>query len=495
MSLTLCKELTMPYRATIGMEVHAQLLTASKMFCACRADYQAAPPNSLVCPVDLGLPGALPVINAKAVESTVLTGLALHCRVAELTHFDRKNYPYPDLPKGYQISQYDQPLCSDGWLEIEVEGQGRRIGIRRVHLEEDTAKLTHVEDCSLLDFNRAGVPLMEIVSEPDLHTVDEVREYVTGLRSILRYLGVNSGDMEKGAMRFEVNVSVARDGERGTKVEIKNLNSFRAVYRSLEYEIARQTRVLEEGGRVQQVTMGWNEDREMTFEQRTKEEAPDYRYFPEPDLPPLVLSRDWAEGLQARLPELPRAKAERYEREYGLSAYDAGVLTAERAVAEYFEAAVAAAGPAVDAKTVSNWVTGELFRLLRTADLPIEQVRVAPTELVALLGMVASGQLTAANAKEVLDEMFATGEPAAEIVARRGLAQISEQSALQPVIERVLDENPGPVAEYLSGKEAVQRFLVGQVMKATRGRANPKVVPDLLKRALERRRGEADSTR
>ncbi len=478
----------MPFRATIGLEVHAQLQTASKMFCSCRADYAAAPPNTLVCPVDLGLPGSLPVMNAQAVEDTVLTGLALNCQVAELSHFDRKNYPYPDLPKGYQISQYDQPLCRSGWLEIEVRGERRRIGIRRVHLEEDTAKLTHIDGCSLLDFNRAGVPLMEIVSEPDLHSPEEAYAYASKLRSILRYLGVSSGDMEKGALRVEVNVSVARNGELGTKVEVKNLNSFRAVQRSLEYEIARQSRVLEGGGRVEQVTMGWDEAREVTFQQRGKEEAPDYRYFPEPDLPPLVLDRAWVEGVRSRLPELPDAKAERYEREYGLSAYDAGVLTAERAVAEYFEAAVAAAPPGVDAKMISNWITGELFRLLRTQERPIESAPVRPGDLVALLAMVAAGQLTATSAKEVLDEMFASGRPPAEIVRARGLAQISDQAALTQAVERVLDENPGPLAEYLAGKEAVLRFFVGQVMRITRGQANPQLVQELLRRALERRR-------
>lgn len=478
----------MSYQATIGMEVHAQLLTQSKMFCGCRADYAAAPPNTLVCPVDLGLPGALPVINAQAVEDTILTGLALNCQIAEISHFDRKNYPYPDLPKGYQISQYDQPLCHSGWLEIVVEGQPRRIRIRRVHLEEDTAKLTHAGDCSLLDFNRAGVPLMEIVSEPDMHSVEEVREYVTQLRSILRYLGVNSGDMETGAMRFEVNVSVAREGERGTKVEIKNLNSFRAVYRSLEYEIARQIRVLEAGGQVAQVTMGWDENREVTFQQRAKEEAHDYRYFPEPDLPPLLLDRSRIERIRARLPELPRAKAERYQSAYGLSLYDAQVLTAERSIAEFFEAAVAVSGPNVDAKMISNWITGEIFRLLRAEERPLESLPITPGNLVQLLQMVADNRLTVANAKQVLNEMAASGKPPAEIVAARGLVQISDQAQLRPVVEQVLAEHPGPVADYLAGKEAVLRYLMGQVMKATGGQANPALVQALLRQALEKRK-------
>jgi len=483
----------MPFVTTIGIEVHAQLQTASKMFCACRADYASAPPNTLVCPVDLGLPGALPVINAKAVADTVLTGLALGCRIAEVSWFDRKNYPYPDLPKGYQISQYDHPLCANGSLEIEVDGQRRRIGIRRVHLEEDTAKLTHAGDATLIDFNRAGVPLMEIVSEPEIHSPQEAYAYVTRLRSILRYLGVNSGDMEKGALRLEVNVSVAPEGAQGTKVEIKNLNSFRAVLRSLEYEVARQRQVLEAGGQVEQVTMGWDETREVTFVQRTKEEAHDYRYFPEPDLPPLVLDPAWVESIRARLPELPAAKAERYQREYGLSAYDASVLTAERAVAEYFEAAVAHAGSGVDAKMIANWLTSELFRLLRAEGRPIETCPVTPEHLVALLGMVASGQLTAANAKAVLAEMFATGKPPQEIVRARGLAQISDRAQLREVAERVLDENPGPTADYLAGREQVLRFLLGQMMRATRGQANPQVAQEVLREALEVRRGAGTS--
>lgn len=482
----------MSYNVTIGMEVHAQVLTNSKMFCPCRADYAAAPPNTLVCPVDLALPGALPTINAKAVEDTVLTGLALNCRTAEVTHFDRKNYYYPDLPKGYQVSQYGRPLCYDGWLEIEVGGERKRVGIQRVHLEEDTAKLTHTEGCSLLDFNRAGVPLMEIVSEPDMHSPNEVFEYVTTLRSILRYLGVNSGDMEKGALRFEVNVSVGRDGQRGTKVEIKNLNSFRAVQRSLEYEIARQTRLLERGEQVEQVTMGWDEGRGVTFVQRTKEEALDYRYFPDPDLTPLRLDPAWVEGVRASLPELPGAKAERYEREHGLSSYDAQVLTAERPVAEFFEATLPSAGRGVDAKMISNWITGELFRLMRAESRAIEEVPIAPEDLVALLRLIAAGQITAANGKQVLEEMFATGGAPGDIAARRGLTQISDREALAAEIDRVLEANPEPVREYLAGKEAVLRFLIGQVMRATRGRANPALTEELLRQALAERRARRD---
>jgi aspartyl-tRNA(Asn)/glutamyl-tRNA(Gln) amidotransferase subunit B len=320
----------MPYEAIIGMEVHAQVITASKMFCGCSADYASAPPNTHVCPVCLGMPGVLPVINRRAVEATILTGLALNCRIPEFSKFDRKNYPYPDLPKGYQISQYDYPLCVEGWLEIETEGGPKRIRIRRVHLEEDTAKLIHQGDYSLIDYNRAGVPLMEIVTESDLRSAEEAWQYLLKLHTILRYLGVSTGNMEEGAMRCEVNISLRPVGatELGTKVEIKNLNSFRSVRQSIAYEIARQSAILDQGGRVQQVTVGWDEDHQRTVFQRSKEFAEDYRYFPEPDLPPLEFSREWVEGMRARLPELPDAKRRRFIAEYGIKGDDAALLVA-----------------------------------------------------------------------------------------------------------------------------------------------------------------------
>ena len=482
----------MEYEAIIGMEVHAQLLTKSKMFCRCSADYVAADPNTHVCPVCLGMPGVLPVINQKAVEYTVMTALALNCRIPGFSKFDRKNYFYPDLPKGYQISQYDLPLSRDGWLEIEVDGQTRRIGIERVHLEEDTAKLVHVDDHSLIDFNRAGVPLMEIVSRPDIRTPEEARQYLTKLRTILRYLGVNSGNMEEGAMRCEANISVRPKGatEFGTKVEVKNLNSFHSVKLALEYEIERQTRILEAGGHIEQVTMGWDEARGVTVVQRTKEYAHDYRYFPEPDLPPLVLSREWVEGVRARLPELPDAKRDRFMEQYGLSRYDAGVLTAERPVADYFEACVRALPASLKgkeaAKTVANWITGELFRLLKAADVEIEAIKITPKALAELLDLVEKGTISISMAKEVFGEMFQTGRSPSQIVQEKGLVQISDVEELSRIVEQVIEENPGPVAEYLGGKEPVLRFLVGQVMKATRGKANPHLVNELLKQKLSR---------
>ncbi len=473
----------MDYEAVIGMEVHAQLLTESKMFCRCSADYAAAEPNTHVCPICLGMPGVLPVINQKAVEYTIMTALALNCQIPEFSKFDRKNYFYPDLPKGYQISQYDLPLSRDGWLDIEVGGESRRIGIKRVHLEEDTAKLVHPDGHSLVDFNRAGVPLMEIVSRPDIRTPEEARQYLTKLRNILRYLGVNSGNMEEGAMRCEANISLRPRGrsELGTKVEVKNLNSFHSVKLALEYEIERQANMLEAGGRIEQVTMGWDEARGVTVVQRSKEHAHDYRYFPEPDLPPLVLSREWVEGIRARLPELPDARRNRFVEQYGLSRYDAEVLTAERPVADYFESCVQAYP---DAKTVANWITGELFRLLKATDTGIEAVKITPNALAELLTLVEKDTISISIAKDVFAEMFEMGRPASQIVKEKGLAQISDVEELSRLVEQVITENPGPVAEYLGGKEAILRFLVGQVMKATRGKANPQLVTKLLKEKL-----------
>ncbi len=477
----------MEYEAVIGIEVHAQLLTKSKMFCGCSADYLGAPPNTQVCPICLGMPGVLPVINQKAVEYTIMTGLALHCQVAEVTKWDRKNYHYPDLPKGYQISQYNLPLTRDGWLEIDLDGGRRRIGIRRAHLEEDTAKLFHEEGYALVDFNRAGVPLLEIVSEPDLHSLEEVRLYITKLRAILRYLGVSSGDMEKGAMRFEVNVSLRPAGTEGygTRVEIKNLNSFRAVLHSLEYEIERQTRLLQSGGVVEQETMGWDEVRGVTTLQRSKEFAHDYRYFPEPDLPPLELKREWVERIRAGLPELPDAKRERFVKVYALSGYDAGVLTAEKEIADIFEEYVKAYPS--NPTTVANWMTREVFSRLKEGELSAEEVlsTFSPPYVGELLGMQERGLITQATAAQITQHYMMGGrKPPKRIVEEEGLAQISDEAQLRAIVDQVLRENSKPVADYLGGKVGAIRFLVGQVMKATRGKANPALVGELLKRRL-----------
>ena len=480
---------TMEFEPVIGLEVHAQLLTASKMFCGCSADYAGAPPNTHVCPVCLGMPGSLPVMNKLAVEYTILTALAFECEIPEFAKFDRKNYHYPDLMKGYQISQYDLPLSRNGQILIDDAGETKRIRVRRVHLEEDTAKLFHADGASLIDVNRAGVPLMEIVSEPDMHSVEEARLYSLKLRQILRYLGVSSGDMEKGAMRFEANISLRPQGAKElspTRVEIKNLNSLRAMMRSTEYEIVRQTKILLAGGKVEQETMGWDEERGVTVTQRSKEEAHDYRYFPEPDLPSLQVSRAWVDEIRARLPELPDACQERLTREGGLSAYDAGVLTAEKEIADYFDRAVAAGKEcSVDAKAIANWVTGELFKLMKENGAEIGAVKIAPAQVAELIALVNSGTISNTIAKSVFGEMYATGRNARAIITEKGLAQISDRGALLAAVGKVIADNPKPVAEYLAGKEAIAKFLVGQVMKATKGQGNPAIINQLVIEKLE----------
>jgi aspartyl-tRNA(Asn)/glutamyl-tRNA(Gln) amidotransferase subunit B len=476
------------YQVIIGMEVHAQLLTRSKMFCGCDAEVFGAEPNIHVCPVCLGMPGALPVVNRRAVEQAVMVGLALRCEIAETAVFSRKNYFYPDLPKAYQISMYDFPLCRHGWVEVETEeSASHRIRIRRVHLEEDTAKSFHAGDHSLVDFNRSGLPLLEIVTEPDIRTPEEARQYLVELRTILRYLGVSTADMEKGAMRCEANVSLRLPGARefGTKVEVKNLNSFRSVKQALEYEIERQSGVLAAGGRVLQVTMGWDERHGRTVEQRSKETSEDYRYFPEPDLPPLHLSRAWVDEIASALPELPDAKRERFVTEYDLPPADAAILAGDRDVAAYFERAVAAgAEHGVSARSVSNWLTGELFRLLNAENVEIGEVAVKPTALAELVALVEDGTITANTAKSVLAEMFTTGRVPGEIVEEKGLAQVSDEQALARIVDEILEANAEQVARYQAGKVTLLQWFVGQVMRATRGKANPQVVRDLLQEKL-----------
>ncbi|MBI3979040.1 MAG: Asp-tRNA(Asn)/Glu-tRNA(Gln) amidotransferase subunit GatB, partial [Chloroflexi bacterium] len=474
----------MEYEAIIGLEVHAQLLTESKMFCGCSAAYADAEPNTNVCPICLGMPGVLPVINRKAIEYTVMTALALNCEIPEFSKFDRKNYPYPDLMKGYQISQYDAPLSCNGWLDIDVDGQTRRVGIYRVHLEEDTAKLLHRtestgEPYSLIDVNRSGVPLMEIVGAPDLRTPEEARQYLVKLRTILRYIGVSTGNMEAGSFRCDANVSIRPRGsaELGTKVEVKNMNSFRSVYRALEHEIDRQARVLGGGGRITQETRGWVEDRGVTVSQRSKEFAHDYRYFPEPDLPPLILSREWVEAIRAHLPELPEARRERFVAVhgagYGLPAYDARLLTESPEMADYFESAVGAlAGDRRQAaKAVSNWMMGEVRRLLGVTGQEIETVSVAPAQLADLVRRVQSGGISEKIGRMVLETMFATGQSAEQVIRERGLALVAQPDELVPLIDEVFRANPQAVADYLAGKTAAANALIGQVMRATRGKA------------------------
>jgi aspartyl-tRNA(Asn)/glutamyl-tRNA(Gln) amidotransferase subunit B len=482
----------MSFEAVIGLEVHAELATRSKMFCACPVvDSSQAKPNIVVCPVCAGMPGMLPVVNRQAVEYALRVALALECTINPTSIFARKNYFYPDLPKGYQISQYEQPLAHHGSLTILTSQGERSVRIRRVHLEEDTGKLTHLEQqgetYSLVDLNRAGVPLLEIVSEPDLHSPEEVRAYAIGLRSLLRYLGVNSGDMQKGVMRIEPNVSVrpAGSAEFGTRTEIKNLNSFRALERSVEYEIQRQSELLRQGLAVEQQTLGWDEARGVTLPQRSKEEAHDYRYFPEPDLPPLVVDEAWVERVRLSLPELPAARYRRFRQQYGLGAYDAELLVAERAVADYFEAVLQAAG--ASPKTVANWIGSELFALLNQAGESIEAGRVSAPALAELIQMVGRGEINQNTAKNVLAEMYQSGASAGSIVDARGLRQISDASLIARLVAQVLAENPQQVESYLNGKQSVSRWLFGQVMRAARGQADPQVIQQELDRQLAAR--------
>ena len=479
----------MAYEIVVGMEVHSQLLTNSKMFCGCAAAYQDSPPNTHVCPVCLGLPGALPVINRKAVELTIRLGLALNCKIAQVTKWDRKNYHYPDLPKGYQISQYDMPLCEYGWVEVETKERGQqRIGIRRVHLEEDTGRLTHVPGKSLVDYNRSGMPLMEIVSEPDIRTPEEGRQYLQKLRTIIRYTGVGSGDLEAGSMRMEPNVSIRLTGTEkfGIPVEVKNLNTFRGVKLALEYEHKRQTQVLTSGGEVVRETRGWQEGAGETVSQRKKEEADDYRYFPEPDLPPLVISEAWVNEIAAAIPELPDAKAARFQSELGLSAYDAEVLVSDRDTAEWFEEAVRLAKKQkIKAKTVSNWVTGELFRLSGAKNISLPELSITQAELVKLLTVIKKGTISQGVGKSVLEKMVESGRSAKQIIKDEGLTQISDENALEQIVGEVLTKNPKEVQKYLNGKKSVAGYLMGQVMKATRGKANPRVVRPMIIEKLE----------
>lgn len=474
------------YETIIGMEVHIELKTRSKMFCGCSADSFGLAPNVNTCPVCLALPGALPVINQQAVACTIMTGLAINCQIHPHNVFARKSYFYPDLPKGYQISQYELPLCTGGHLTIEVNGQSRKIGITRVHLEEDTGKLTHGEGGSLIDLNRAGIPLMEIVSEPDIRSAEEAYAYVSQLRQIVRYLGVSSGDMEKGAMRCEVNLSVKPvDSDKwGTKVEVKNLNSFKAVRNSIAYEIKRQIAVLEAGGRVDQVTMGWDEAKGQTVLQRSKENAHDYRYFPEPDLPPLNLDPAWIDELRAGLPELPPAKIARYTADWGIAPADALLLAENRARAEYFEAVVASAAGVAAPKAVGNWITGEVFRLLNEAGAENETIPVLPADLARLIALVESNAINRLAGKEVFAEMWQNGHKPDAVVEARGLKQISDTGLIEALVEEIIAANPGPVADFKAGTEKALKFLIGQVMKQSRGKANPQLAEKLLREKL-----------
>jgi aspartyl-tRNA(Asn)/glutamyl-tRNA(Gln) amidotransferase subunit B len=470
----------MTYEIVIGLEVHTQLLTKSKMFCGCSTDYASTPPNTHVCPVCLGMPGVLPVINEKAIEYTVMTALAVNCTIPEYTKFDRKNYFYPDLIKGYQISQYDAPIGRGGWLTIDSNGARKRINITRVHLEEDTAKLWHRGDYSLIDVNRSGVPLMEVVSEPEISSPAEAREYLIRLHNILRYLGVSTANMEEGSFRCDANISIRPSNSKKLlpKVEVKNMNSFKAVYQALEYEAKRQGKVLEEGGELVQETRGWVDESGITVTQRTKEYADDYRYFPEPDLPPMVLDRAWIEEIRAKLPELPEARRDRFMTQYGLPLYDANILTNSKTMAHYFENCVKLIGTG-KAKTVSNWLLGDFSRMLHATNTEIENVKISPKHLTEMLGLVDNGTISGPAAKAVFEGMFRSGKGASEIITEKKLSQISDAGEIREVVKRVLVNNTGAVADYTSGKQQALTFIIGQVMKATRGRANPGVVREI----------------
>ncbi|MDH7576994.1 MAG: Asp-tRNA(Asn)/Glu-tRNA(Gln) amidotransferase subunit GatB [Bacillota bacterium] len=475
------------YEAVIGLEVHVELRTRSKAFCNCPNVF-GSEPNTNVCPICLGLPGVLPVLNQAVLEYAVRTGLALNCEIASFSKFDRKNYFYPDLPKNYQISQYDLPLCRNGYLDLEVNGVRRRIGITRVHMEEDAGKLIHGEgekaDYSLVDTNRSGVPLLEIVTEPDLRSPEEARAFLEKLKAILQYIDVSDCKMEEGSLRCDANISVRPSGTDilNPKTEIKNMNSFRAVYRALGAEMERQCAIWGAGDRVVRETRAWNEAEGTTVAMRTKEEASDYRYFPDPDLVPIVIGRDFVVRIREELPELPEARRQRFIKEYGLPSYDAGVLTSSRPLADFYEACVSAYR---DPKTVSNWVMGEFLRLLKVFDLEVTETRLTPSHLVEMLELLKEGTISGKIAKAVFEEMFQTGKRAREIIEAKGLIQISDEEELGRVVDEVLAAHPGVVTDYRNGKEKALAFLVGQVMKATRGKANPQTVNRIIKEKIQ----------
>ena len=476
------------YETVIGLEVHAELLTAAKVFCGCSAKF-GAPPNQNTCPVCLGMPGTLPVVNRRVVEFAMRAGLATRCEIARYSRWARKNYFYPDLPKGYQISQYELPICAGGVVDIEVDGSPRTIRLTRIHMEEDTGKNIHDAhgDASLVDFNRCGVPLLEIVSEPELRAPAEAGAYLRKLRTILQYLEICDGNMEEGSFRCDANVSIRPVGSTpfGTKVEIKNMNSFRAVERAIEYEIERQTAVLSDGGRLVQETRLWDPDREVTRSMRTKEFADDYRYFPDPDLLPLVIDEAWIEAVRATLPELPDARRQRFVSEYGLPAYDAEVLTQRKDLADYYEAVARHHG---NAKAISNWIMGDVLRVVRERKLDtalvIHDWPVLPERLAALVKLIDDGEISGKIAKTVFEDMVTTGGSPVEIVAARGLTQITDDAAIRTAVEAVVAAHAAKVAEYRGGKDKLFGFFVGQVMKATEGKANPQKVNELLKAAL-----------
>ncbi len=475
------------YEIVIGLEVHAQVLTDSKVFCGCSTEFGASP-NEHTCPICLGLPGTLPVLNKKTVEYTIKTGLAMNCDIAEFSKFDRKNYFYPDLPKAYQISQYDMPLCKNGYIEFWVNGEKKRVGINRIHLEEDAGKLVHAgsiaeSQYSFADYNRSGIALMEIVSEPDIHSPEEARLYLNELKKILEYLEVSDCNMEEGSLRCDANISLRPVGTVtfGTKAEVKNLNSFRAVQRALEFEAERQADLLREGGKVIQETRHWDESKGITIPLRSKEEAHDYRYFPESDVPPLVIKDSWVDEIKRGLPELPAVKRARFVNEYGIPEQDVEVLTETKAMADFFEECVKDYN---EPKTVSNWLIGEFLRLLNAEGIEIKESKVTSRHLAGMLKLIKDGTISGKIAKTVFEEIFKTGKTAEIVVKEKGLVQITDEDAINDVVDKVISENPGAVEDLKAGKNKAIGFLVGQVMKETRGRANPQLVNEILRKRL-----------
>jgi len=475
----------MNYDTVIGLEIHAQLMTASKIFCGCSTTY-GAEPNTHICPVCLALPGVLPVINRKVVEYAIMMALASNCRIARVSHFARKNYFYPDLPKGYQISQFEFPLAEKGWIEIETNNRKKRINLTRIHIEEDAGKSIHNEAAGLsyIDFNRCGLPLIEIVSEPDISSTDEAVAFLKKLHSILRYLKISTGNMEEGSFRCDANLSLKPKGEKvlGTRTELKNMNSFKHIQKALEYEVTRQTAILNDDGKVVQETRLWNESEGKSYSMRSKEDSHDYRYFPEPDLLPLVVDQEWIDLLKEKLPELPGEKIKRFVDQYGLPKYDSEVLSSSRELADYFELCEKETG---NAKLVSNWIMGELLRELKDDNREMENCPVTPSNLAELLLMMKDGIISGKIAKDVFKDMYLSGKKAGQIVKERGLVQISDETEIIAVVEQILEKNPAQLKKYKEGKEKLFGFFIGQVMKKTGGKANPALVNKVLKKALE----------
>ena len=477
----------MKYETVIGLEVHVQIKTKTKIFCSCSTEF-GSPPNENTCPICLGMPGVLPVLNKRFLESSMRACLATHCTIEPMNRFARKNYFYPDLPKGYQISQFELPLGTNGYININVDGTKKRIGLTRIHMEEDAGKLIHGENSgrpgkSYVDFNRTGVPLCEVVSEPDMRSAEEARAYLNELKSILEYTGVSDCNMEEGSLRCDANVSIRPVGQKefGTRAELKNLNSFKFIQKAIEYEVDRQTKLLDQGDTVKQETRLYDADRNETFPMRSKEEAHDYRYFPDPDLVPIMIDEAWVEELRKTIPELPEQKRERFVKSYKIPEYDAGVLTSSKPLADYFEQCTALFP---QPKTISNWMMGDLLRELKKDDRNIVDCPVSPSALVDLLKLIESGTISGNIAKGIFEEMYQTQKSAGSIVEEKGLKQITDSSAIEKIVAEVLQANPSQVEEFKGGKEKVLGFLVGQVMKASKGKANPGIVNKLLKEKM-----------